>query len=505
MKMQKLEGSGEPAWGVILEQGPLNWQVLQQDTDGTAIILAKGTWRNKESMGLLGIVGGEVEWRVVREETGLPVNKNMQWQLTVDSAPATAATAASATAASAAAASATAASAASSEAAGAWYCEMGPIPAGGPYRLETRFNPKGNKLGEWSLRGDMRHFIGVGDIWIVAGQSNASGYGRDGYQDGPEIGIHMLGQNGEWGMATHPLHDSTDIIFGESREKYNNGHSPFLHFARILKRELGYPIALIPTALGGSPLEAWHPENGVLFANLKKRVELAGGRVKGMIWIQGESDTKPGLAETYLQRFTESVLGWRKGLGNLKLPILTVQLGRTRSADPGKVDRQWAQVREAQRIAAKQISDLTVVPALDLSLDDNIHYSTSGNFVLAERLANCALGKVYGRPIEYLAPELESAVLEQGHVVTLKFSWVQSRLENMDPQAIPFTVEDTGGNVPIDKIVYYQKDFIKVFLKRAIEGQGKISGGYGENPQTLPLDVERRMPILAFHQFEIIP
>src|SRR5690606_33629726 len=269
--------------------------------------------------------------------------------------------------------------------------------AGGPYRLETRFNPKGNKLGEWSLRGDMRHFLGVGDIWIIAGQSNASGYGRKQYEDMPEIGLHMLRQTGDWALATHPLNDSTDTVFPASRETYNCGHSPFLQFARVLKRELHHPIALLPAALGGSPLEAWHPGSGPLFANLKSMVAAAGGRVKGMVWFQGETDAKQGRAEDYLERFLVSAAGWREALAHPGLPIVTVQLSRYKSARPNEDDLAWSRIREAQRLAASRDGGVSVVPSLDLPLDDTIHIGTAGNMVLGARLARCALGAVYGR------------------------------------------------------------------------------------------------------------
>jgi len=478
--------SAENPWGAFLSKGagPEDWQVLQQGPDGTARLPVSGHWSPKQSMGLLGAGGGEVQVRLVREETGMPVDADCGWQ------------------------------GLETRGDGTWRGELARVPAGGPYRLETRFNPKGNKLGEWSLRGDMRHFLGVGDLWLVAGQSNATGYGRSAYQDAPEIGVQMLRQSGEWSLASHPLHDSTGTIFPSSRETYNTGHSPFLHFARRLKQELGHPIALLPAAMGGSPLEAWHPGRGPLFASLMAMVEKAGGRgkenaggrvkekvggkVKGMVWYQGETDAEPGKAADYLERFLAAVAGWRKALGQPDLPILTVQLARYLSANPGAEDREWSQVREAQRQAAHEVPGLTVVPALDLSLDDTIHLASAGNFILGERLARCALGSVYGRNLDYKAPEPESLNLENDRVVAIRFSNVLSRLDNHDPLAMPFRVEDGAGNVPIEKIVHFHRNAVKLFLARPVQGLARISCGFGENPDSLPVDVERQMPVLAF-------
>jgi sialate O-acetylesterase len=477
-------GGGEKAWGAFIESGPGDWQILQRDADGNARLKASGRWAPKKSLGLLGASGGTVEMRLVREDSGVPVSGDLDWR------------------------------GAATGADGSWSGELYPVPAGGPYRLETRFNPKGNKLGEWSLRGDMRHFLGVGDLWIIAGQSNASGYGRGAYDDAPELGLHMLRHNGTWGLAAHPLNDATASVFPASRETYNTGHSPFLHFARILKRELGHPIALLPAALGGSPLEAWHPGTGPLFANLKAMVDGAGGRIQGILWYQGETDAEPGKAEDYLERFLASVAGWRKELRHPDLPILTVQLARYRSDRPGGEDREWSRVREAQRQAALRDARICVTPALDLPLDDTIHIGTAGNLTLGARLARCALGAVYAAgagtgmagmpakpagPVEWKAPDLIESAMESGQVVRLRFAPVLSRLESHDPKAIPFRVEDADGFVPIEKILYFHRDSVKLFLAKAPRGSVRVSCGYGENPDALPMDVERQMPVLAFH------
>jgi sialate O-acetylesterase len=475
--------SEDKPWGAFIGSGPEDWRVLQQDAQGFAKLSLSGRWAPKESMGLLGATGGTVEMRLVREDTGAPVNAGLNWR------------------------------GADTGSDGRWSGSLESIPAGGPYRLETRFNPKGNKLGEWSLRGDMRHFLGVGDLWIIAGQSNASGYGRSAYDDPPELGLHMLRHGGGWSLAAHPLSDATASAFPASRETWNTGHSPFLHFARALKRELHHPIGLLPAALGGSPLEAWHPDRGPLFANLKAMAAHAGGRVRGLLWYQGETDAEPGKAEDYLERFMASVEGWRKGLDLPDLPILTVQLARYRSGNPGEEDREWSLVREAQRQAALRGKGIFTVPALDLPLDDTIHIGTAGNMVLGERLARCALGAVYApalraagnanagvaRDREWRAPDLAEAALEGPQVVRLRFAHVASRLDTHDPKSQPFRAEDSEGPVPIDKVVFFHRDSVKLFLGRIPRGKVTVSCGYGEDPDTLPVDVERQMPVLAFH------
>jgi sialate O-acetylesterase len=467
------DGKDEAPWGAFLDGGAEDWRIWQQDAAGTASVELTGRWAPKASMGLLGSAGGTVEARLVRVESGAPATSAPGWRPMETSAD------------------------------GTWRGALEGVPAGGLYRLETRFNPKGNKLGEWALRGDMRQFLGVGDIWLIAGQSNASGYGRKTYGEAPNLGVHVFRAKGAWELAAHPLHDATATRFPASRETYNNGHSPFLRFAADLRSRLGHPIGLVPGALGGSPLEAWHPERGPLFRNLLAMARAAGGKVKGMVWYQGETDASPGTSGDYLERFLASAEGWRRGLGHPELPILTVQISRYRSERPGEEDREWAEVREAQRQAARRDGRIAVVPALDLSLDDTIHLGSDGNTTLGARLAECALGFVYGKTASWRAPDLAEAVADGPDGVRLRFAHVESRLDSLVPGARPFRVADAAGVVPVEKAIFFHRDSVRLQLGRPLGNNAVISCGYGEDPDALPLDVERQMPALAFHAVPI--
>jgi hypothetical protein len=147
-----------------------------------------------------------------------------------------------------------------------WTVTFQNVPAGGLYRIETcLMRPLQDNI-EWALRGDMLHHIGVGDVFVIAGQSNSVGFGKDSIYDCPKLGVHLLKNNGKWDLASHPLGDSTDTVHPENTDCANPGHSPYLAFAKRLKKELGYPIGLVQTALGGSPLKEWNPaEKGTLY------------------------------------------------------------------------------------------------------------------------------------------------------------------------------------------------------------------------------------------------
>ncbi len=455
--------------GAIIERGPEDWQIVQQDEDGNGRIELGGKWKFETP--------GQVEVRLVWEDTGVAVAAGLDWR------------------------------AAQTGDDGTWTAVLEGIPAGGLYRLETRLRTAENPAGEWSPRGDMRHFLGVGDLWVIAGQSNSAGYGRGPYQDPAELGVHLFRNSERWTLAAHPMNESTDTRHPVNREAANPGHSPYLQFGRVLKRSLAHPVGLVQTALGGSPLTRWNPtEPGPadLFDNMVRCVTKVGGKIRGIVWYQGESDAGTDAdATTYAQRFRQAVGAWREALADPELPVLTVQVNRVCQAADPDADRRWSQVREEQRQVARQMPGIAVVPALDLPLSDQIHNSPAGNLLLGERLAQAALGLVYGQALAWKAPDLATA-RRRGNRVELEFAAVESRMDNIDSEANSFRIEDAAGEVPIDEVVYPQNHRVELVLQRPLQEAARVHGGYGMAPATVPADMERFLPMLGFWGVQIL-
>lgn len=459
----------EPQIGAIIESGLTDWQILQQDATGFASLELYGAWVSDEP--------GVVEVRVVVADTGVAVNRETDWQT------------------------------ATTEDNGSWNATLR-VPAGGLYRLETRFVTTEQEAREWAARGDMRHFWGVGDLWVIAGQSNSSGMGRGIVYDPPELGLHLFRNSEAWSLAFHPMNDSTDTAHVVNRDARNPGHSPYLHFARLLKQQLGYPIGLVQTAFGGSPLSEWNPtenEDAQLYNNMLHCIERVGGVVKGILWYQGEFDsTDLTLAKTYAERFEATVKAWRTALKQPDLAILTVQINRlyTRSDWPSSDDlrRGWSIVQEAQRQATHTISHLTVVPTLDLPLSDGIHNSPSANMILGDRMARAALGMIYGHAVPYVAPDVRSArLVDDGKRIELTFENVTDRMDNIARESNCFVVEDDDGLVPITQVDYPMDATIQLVLGRVLVGNAVVHGAFGHDPPTVPVDMNRLMPMLSFY------
>ncbi|WP_164821510.1 sialate O-acetylesterase [Paenibacillus koleovorans] len=382
-----------------------------------------------------------------------------------------------------------------------WRISIADIPVGGLYRLESClriYKDEGGHLPEKSVRGDMIRHIGVGDLWVIAGQSNAAGYGQGPFFDPPELGVHLFGTDRRWDLAVHPLNG----------EGFNTAHSPMLLFAKTIYRETRIPVGLVQAARAGSPLKHWNPdEEGSLYRSMLDRIQAVGGRIRGVVWDQGNSDCYADAAETYLKRFESVVEYWRRDLADPNLPVLTVQMNRSMGAAYPNSDMFYGMVREAQRQAPLRISGVYVIPATDCALTDAVHHSPAGNALIGERLAKTALAAVYVKTRPYHAPSLvEARYQSEGavHTVKLEFDHVSGRLLANSLRGKLFTIEDFAGSVEVSEWRITGRDRIEITVDRPLAEQAYIHGAYEMNPSaSIPVDSDTYLPVLSFYRHPI--
>lgn len=317
-----------------------------------------------------------------------------------------------------------------------WKTEL-MIPQGGLYRVEAvRFVCGGNQFRNPKV--DIRYHVGVGDIYVMAGQSNMAGYGRGSADDPPELGVHLFNRRGEWTIAAHPLCDSAGSPYGY--DEYWTASSPALSFARNLAHMLHVPVGLIPAAVGGCPLCSFAPSrSGENYLKMCAMIRDAGG-FKGMLWYQGCNEAVSGEADTYYEEFKRIVLEWYRDLG--KFPIITVQLNRW-AGNGEDCDRGWGTVREAQRKAAEMMPGVFTVPSIDLPVSDGIHNSASSNVILGERLALTALKGIYQMDGRIAPMVLSARRIDEKHLCVRLTPG--SVVKSVDELAHGMDVEDENG------------------------------------------------------------
>ena len=345
---------------------------------------------------------------------------------------------------------------------GEWKIEM-TIPAGGLYSFEARMPANDQECLRYSGRIKLVRHFGVGDLYLLTGQSNMAGYGRDAAWDPPTLGVHLYANNGKWDVASHPLNDSIDTIYPENREDAS-ATSPALSFGRLLKEKLNIPIGLVQASLGGSALSAWHPEEeGFLYRGMMRRIDVVGS-VKGVLWYQGCTDAAENTCDTYYNRFRRMVELWREQLGDV--PFVTVQLNRwTQHGMPdAKVDRYWGKIRDAQRRIAEDVPGVCIVPTTDLSMSDGIHNNSGSNVIIGYRMAMAAMKFVYKMPGQ-AAPAMRACkYVDETHLV-LQFD-PDIEMYDMDDTAYGLDVEDETGLIPCKKAIAEQ-NIIQIETERA--------------------------------------
>ena len=278
---------------------------------------------------------------------------------------------------------------------GRFSAHLNGIPCGGPYRIELSLQDE--KL----LVSDVL----VGDLWILGGQSNMQGAGYiTGKRLNTENRLRAYYMDDKWGMAQEPIgrveisriQAHLKLLNPHTPQKsrknpFNRGASPALPFAMERYKQTGIPQGLIACAHGGVTIGMWDPatkKQGTdsLYGAMLERVHRNGGRITGMLWYQGCSDTTDALYPHFEQATLHFFRTLRKDLKAPNLPIVQAQIARqlynTQAEEKG-----WSVIREAQRNMPRRIRNLLTVPTIDLATDDSVHLNEEAYFILGRRMA----------------------------------------------------------------------------------------------------------------------
>ena len=156
------------------------------------------------------------------------------------------------------------------------------LPEGGWYRLEIRA-AKDMKLGA----GKVVEYLGIGDVYVTAGQSNASFAGESPHST--QTGFVSFFDGNNWVFCQDPLISVDPAALGGS---------PWCHLGDFLYLSLDVPIAIVPLAWSGSSLSQWQEgaadspiAPGYLHQRINERISSFGPNgIKAVLWHQGESE-----------------------------------------------------------------------------------------------------------------------------------------------------------------------------------------------------------------------
>ncbi|MDX9973275.1 MAG: sialate O-acetylesterase [FCB group bacterium] len=404
--------------------------------------------------------------------------------------------------------------------AGKWTAHFDAVPAGGPYTIELRAR---DAQGQDLAKKAVDHVL-VGDLWILAGQSNMQGVGNNVDVTPPSDQVNVFAMNDTWRIAEEPIHrleESADVVHNGIEDdakrqglvanvtNWTKGAGLGLPFAVELSRLTGRPVGLVACAHGGTSMGQWDPakrdEGGrSLYGSMYRRFQAVGGKVRGVLWYQGESDANPDAAPIFADLFKNIVQSMRTDFGNAELPFYYVQIGRfTNPADA----KDWNRAQQVQLDCESQIPHSAMVTSINLSLDDGIHIGTQGLKVLGTQFARIAARDLFKAGTVQNGPRPVSAKRNGspfGMRLLVTFSGVNGGLKS-DGRVAGFSVSDAEGNplpnVYDAEISPVDPNTVIVWLSEAPAG-AKLWYGRGFDPYCNLTDKEG-MGVPVFGPMEI--
>ncbi len=344
-----------------------------------------------------------------------------------------------------------------------------------------------------------REDVVVGEVWIASGQSNMEWGMRSSFDSANDIANSANANIRLFTVPKLKLDGPTNNVNGKWSECGPESVPGFsavaYYFARDLQKALGVPVGVIHTSWGGSPVEVWMSEEvltknaeykkdiwdkytndttrlAAQIANWEKQrdaskaegktftarrptagwkpAELYNGMianiepyaVQGAIWYQGESNA--GRAWQYRRLFADMIRNWRADWG-YDFTFLQVQLApfdksKKRSlADitAAPVDSDWAELREAQLLATKNLKKVGMAVITDVGDKDDIHPTKKQP--VGARLALEARRIAYGEKIVANGPAYDRVKIKNGQA-TLSFKNVGGGLEARSGELTGFAI-----------------------------------------------------------------
>lgn len=281
-------------------------------------------------------------------------------------------------------------------------------------------------------------------------------------------------------------------------------------FGRDLQKARGVPVGIIHTSWGGSPAEVWMSERVLAgnpsykkdildnyqvamknfeaakarFPELLAKAKQSGAKtlpqaprepwrptelynsmihpllpfaIKGAIWYQGESNA--GRAWQYRTLFADMIQNWRQDWGQGSFTFLTVQLAPFTAILPEPADSTWAELREAQILASKNVGNAGTVVITDVGDEKDIHPQQKEP--VGARLALVARKLTYGEDIVASGPTFKSVSFSGGKA-TVTFGDAGQGLEARGGDLKGFTIAGADGKFAWANAKIVGKDKVEV-------------------------------------------
>ncbi len=353
----------------------------------------------------------------------------------------------------------------------------------------------------------MRRLVGVGDIYVIAGQSNASGRSPIRFRCAdPNLQATVFGNDYRWQRLRDPVDSAEGQVDGVSRDAGAGGSVWPLVAQRLMAAE-GVPVALVPCARVGTTVASWQRpavaprEPSTLYGSMLRRIRTVGGRVRAVLFWQGEADARrltPGDSyEASLLRLSRDL---RRDCG---APLVVAQIG---DYGPAYRDAGVDAVRLAQQGAWGRANVVAGPVLYDIDLEGVVHFAAADDMqVAAGRWTAAILAGVLGRSAAR-SPAVASVAWNGARDVTVSAA---PGAEPLAPgPAGGFTVSCAGLPVAVESATVEAGGVVRLLLAKTPAGPPMVSLGAGRAGAGAPVPVESspwRLPMVPFVKQPAIP
>jgi hypothetical protein len=209
-------------------------------------------------------------------------------------------------------------------------------------------------------------------IYLLIGQSNMAGRAPFTKAEAAPIPrCSLFNKEGKWEPATNPMNRYSTIRKGLGMQKMNPGYGFAL---TMLKKQPAVAIGLVVNAKGGTSINQW-AQGGKFYKDALARTKIAQktGVLKGILWHQGESDSKA--PAKYLDKLKALVADLRKDLNAPNIPFIA---GEVRDVKP---------INDQIRQLPKAVKQTAFVSAEGLKTMDRWHFDAKSMKLLGQRYA----------------------------------------------------------------------------------------------------------------------
>lgn len=240
-------------------------------------------------------------------------------------------------------------------------------------------------------------FVGIGEVFLIAGQSNASGRGLSNQSYSSVDGFKAVNfkNNYTWSELSDPYDSSSGQVDTVSSDSLASG-SWVLPLATLIMNSQHVPVAFIPSSLAGSGIDIWQPgvdhqDRATLYGSSVYRALQATGGIRAVLWWQGEYEAASGKTQAYYYNYFVTLAS--AYLSDLGVKIMPCKLQNSTAIDDGDEALILAAIGQAWLNTS---TTLTGPDFSDLSSDDDYHFTSNGNLSTAASRWFTAIETAFG-------------------------------------------------------------------------------------------------------------